>query len=318
MRIRWSGFRPMYDFWGNEMKRYYQLETLASATDRLLNTSDRFIVPSVQAVLGPAPITTLSFELFQEGRFQLIFRLQAANAKRKTATFAFVVAKKHEDFSAVAQAEHRNLQVLFERAPAHVVKPYRGGTIYLPDRHQRLEHGREVYAYLTQWLNGFHELGVNRNLQFFMNVPRPHTFTIAQTEAMKGRMIEIVVRTYAPGKREAMDMPQVASGDFVVTAPSKDLPKLKLIACRRIQRHLTPAKLIHNLISTSWDWNGLKFRLMPADPEILVDAVMAAVGPELTRAWFSAYDGAVARGTVRESDVLSREDLRGLGVLERA
>jgi hypothetical protein len=308
-RVHWSGFRPLFDFWGTEIKRFYKIETLAGATEWMIGKNDRFLAPSIQDVLGPAPVASLSFDLFQEGRYQLIFRLRAVNARRREATFAFVAAKKHEDFSALAQAEHRNLRILHERAPAYVVKPFRGGTIYLPDRHQRAGHGREIYAYVTEWLNGFHELGVNRDLQFFVNIAKPHTFTIAQTEALKQRIVEIVARTYHPGRRECMEIPQIASGDFVVTNTPRGVARLKLIACRHLLTRVSPEDLIHRVAAASWEWGGRRFRLAPADPSAVFDAFAGAVGRATARAWFTQYHAAVSRRVLPEQDTLPIGDL---------
>jgi len=308
-RVHWSGFRPLFDFWGNEIKRFYKLETLARATEWMLQTKDRFLIPSIQDVLGPSPVTSLAFELFQEGKYQLIFRLVAGNARRKQTSFAFVVAKHHEDYSQLARTEHHLLRVLNARAPRSVVKPFRGGPIYLPDRHKRLDHGREVYAYVTQWFSGFYELGVNRDLQFFLNVAKPHTFTIAQTEALKGAMIEIIVRTYDPVKRECMDIPQIASGDFVASDPSRGAPKLRLIACRRMLTNVTPAKLIHRIAAARWNWNGRDLYLAPADPAIFVQAVARAVGEDQARAWFKEYAKAVDEGRFPEQVTLPLDEL---------
>src|SRR5690606_35872386 len=102
---------------------------------------------------------------------------------------------------------------------------------------------RFIYVYLTQWLQGYHELGVQRDLQFYVNVERPLAFTIAQTEILKRRMVEIIARTYSDETHDCMEMPQIASGDFVVTKPSRGEPRVKLIACRRLLRNMTPAKL---------------------------------------------------------------------------
>jgi len=313
MRVRWSGFRPLFDFWGHELARYYKLETLASATEYLLQRKERFVVPSVQEVLGPAPVVSLAFELFQEGRHQLIFRLRAGNARRKRGQFAFVVGKRPLKESKVAEAEHGHLRVLHQRAPDFVVRPYRGGLIYLPDRHGRAARGREVYAYLTQWLSGYHELGVGRNLQFIINEAPRHTFTIAQTEQIKGGIVEILARTYDPAKRACIEIPQVASGDFVVTRPSgRRTPRLKLIACRRMARNTTPAKLIHGLVDASWDWGGREFRLAPADPATLAGGLGRALGAEDARRWLRQYFDAVSQGRLPEQEGLplaAREEL---------
>ena len=308
IRIRWEGLRPLFDFWGNEIKRFYQLETLASAVEHMIRTKrDRFILPSIQQVLGPEPVTTLVFELFQEGKYQLIFRMRAGNAKRKEAAFAFVAAKHHEAYSRIAQAELGNLHTLHQRAPGAVVKPFRGGLVYLPDRHQRKSHAREIYAYLTQWLPEFHELGVNSNLQFYINTMKPHTFTIAQTEQLKMQMVETIVRSFDVAKRDCMEMPQVASGDFVVTEPARGKPRIKLIACRRMLGHISPAKLIHTVAGAAWEWCGQTFRIFPADPEMLFDAIARGTDADTARSWMEQYARSVKAKRLPEQDVLPLE-----------
>lgn len=270
----------MYDFWGHELKRFYQLETLASATGKLLQDNDRFILPSIQSVMGPAEITALSFELFQEGRYQLIFRLNAMNARKKRASFSFVASKNAEEASAVARNEHRNLRDLHLRAPQAIVQPFKGGAIYLPDRYKRPGHGREIYAYLTQWLHGYDELGINKNLQCIANIPRTHTFTLAETETIKGRIVEILFRTYDPKTRTAMALPEIASGDFVINWSKKEALKIKLIACRSIISKTDPARILEQVLRASWDWNGKRFYLFPAEPETLYLAIIQALGPD--------------------------------------
>jgi len=313
IKTRWTGFRPLFDFWGNQIKRFYQLETLASATDWMLKTDrDRFIVPSVNAVLGNLPIVSLTFEFFQEGRYQLIFRMRAVNIQSKEAVFAFVVAKRENDFSALAIGEHQNLATLYEREPDFVVRPFLGGKIFLPDRHGRPEHGRDVYAYLTQWLDGFHELGINENHQFIVNIAERRTLTIDQTEALKAGMIEVVARSYHAGRRDCMDLPEIASGDFVVTYPKRSttIPKMKLIACRKMVHNTTPAKIINSLAATSWDWGGRKFYLAPIDPDQFCDAIENARGKEETARWFRLYLDAIRAKRCRPQKTLPVEDIQ--------
>jgi len=312
IRIEWTGFRPMHDFWGNELKRFYKLETLSSATEIMLRGKDRFIRAGIQSVLGPAEVTSLAFDLFQEGRYQLIFRLRAANARARRANFGFVVAKNEKECSAVAQAEHRHLRTLFQRAPQHVVKPFLGGTIYLPDRHRRPEFGRDIYAYLTEWLGNYDELGVDRNLQFFANVPKRHTFTIAETELLKGQMAEIIFRTYDPKNRAGMALPEIASGDFVVRHGPKTPPRLKLIACRNLITRLSPTKLLDQLLDASWDWGGRRLYLAPVEPQTLWNALARAVGSDTAREWVNRYTEAVAAGKYPARNAHYLEELAGI------
>lgn len=292
-KVRWSGFRPFHDYWGNELKRYFQLETLAGATEWMLRAKDRFLLPSIRTVLGTAPVASLSFELFQEGRHQLIFTLYAANVRRKRAAFAYVVAKNAEELSAVARAEHRILETLYPRAPQFVVRPFRGGPVFLPDRHGRGR--RELYAYLTEWLGAYHELGINRDLQFFLNAIKPHTLSRAQTEYLKGVIIEIMARTYSEKDRNAMAPPEIASGDFVVTHPDRGPQRVKLIACRALIR-TTPAKYLQLMLASSWDWGGKTFRLCPEAPGTLYEALTRSLGAEQARAWVAEHATLVRRG----------------------
>lgn len=310
-KVRWSGFRPFCDYWGNELKRYYQLETLAAAVEWSLRGKDRFLLPSVRAVLGPAPVTSLDFQLFQEGRHQLIFRLHAANARRKRAAFGFVVAKNAQEHSAVARAEHRNLETLHDRAPRFVVRPFRGGNVFLPDRHGRKGHDREVYAYLTEWLAPFHELGVNKDLQFFLNTVKPHTLSRAQTEHVKGLIIEVMARTYRAKEHNAMAAPEIASGDFVATHPDRGPQRLKLIACRALIR-TTPAKYLQTMLSSAWDWGEKTFHLCPEQPETLYAALQRALGAEEARAWIAQHADAVRRGAIPDLLPKYRAALEGL------
>ena len=314
MRIKWFNLGPMFDFWGQEMRRYFHMDTLTNATDKYLRERDTCIIPSVQEVLGPSPVVTLAFELFQEGRFQLIFRLRATNMKGKQAFFAFVVAKNHEECSAVASKEYNNLRILHQRSPKYVVRPFRFGKIYLPDRHGRQQHAREVFVYLTQWLGDFHELGIDRSLQFFINVKTPQLLTLTQTEELKGKIVEIIASTYDPVRRLGMEMPQVASGDFVVTKPTRGSLKIRMIACRKLIPNTMPAKLLSRLATMSWDWGGREFHLAPMETATVVKALENALGKETARDWLAQYVEAVKTKKVKSAEPLSLRDLAPYGI----
>lgn len=286
----------MLDYWGRVIPRFYRLETFAQALEGVIATHDRFFIPSIQQVLGPAPVVALNIELFQEGAYQLIFRIRAFNQKRKEATFALVVAKQEGVVSRTAETEHRNLTRLHRRAPDIVVKPYLGGIVFLPDRHGRPEKGRKLYVYLTQWLTGFHELGIDRSHQFFINTRTPHLFSKTETEELKAQIVEIIFRLYEPEKCSSIEMPQIASGDFVVTPANRKPLKLKLIACRRILSRVEPETLIDQIVHTEWDWGGRPFRIAPEEPQHCVEAMIRAVGKELARGWLERYRESLTAG----------------------
>lgn len=310
-RVKWSGFKVLLDFWGQPMKRYYQLETLASAVEVSLTWRNSFVFRSVHEVLGAHDVLSLHFELFQEGRYQLIFRLHAVNVKGKSAQFALVAAKNHEECSKIAETEHHNLRTLYTRMPKFVVRPHWGGQLFLPDRHRRKEHDRHIYAYLTGWLNGYEEMGVTRSLQFYVNAMKKHTFTLAETEVIKGEALEIVAASHDPRTRTAMELPQIASGDFVVSRDGPQ-PRIKLIACRRMQRNVTRHKLLAQVLTESWEWGGRTFKLAPEDPATVLAALTRVWGKEEARACVRAYLDGVAAGRLPGKKPGYLADLRAL------
>jgi|GEM_PF-741336 len=286
IKVLWSGFRPLFDYWGNELKRFYQFDTLVNSFNTYLCGKDKFIIPSIQKVLGNAPITSLKIHLFQEGKYQFIFHLKAENQKLKQAHFALVVAKDGDEFSKVAKSEHQYLLVLNKKCPELVVKPYSGDYLFFPDRHNRKEFHRKIYAYLTQWLNGFDELGVNKNLQFFVNVSNPHTFSIEETNWIKTKIIETIIHLYDDKKRVSIALPEIASGDFVIKRSPSGQHRIKLIACRKIIKPISPPELISKIMTTSWRWGNNKFSLMPDEPADFLNAFYNVLGEEKTIIWF--------------------------------
>lgn len=308
--IKWSGFRPFLDYWGVELKRYYQLETLASATEHRLVKADRFIAPSVSSILGDAPLTSLSFHLEYEREHALTFRFRAGNAKRKSAVFAYVAAKNDGGYAEFTETEHRLLGVLYARAAKHVVRPFLGGTVYLPGRTGR--PGREIFGYCTQWLMGHAPLGVTNSLQFFVNADRPHLLSIAQTEALKGQIIEIMAATYDARAGDAMALPHVTGGDFAVRHDGKGTPRIKLVACRKMQGKLTPARYVNDIIRAEWPWGGQTLRLAPEDPAGLLEALQRARGKEEGRAWAVQFLDAWKAGSLRAINKPYAEALRAV------
>lgn len=304
IRIHWRGMRPMYDFWGHEIRRYYKLDTLATAMELHLSTRDRFIGQTFRRRLGPSPLFSINFELIQEGARQHVFKVTAINAKRKQATLCLVVSKNAEEHSRTARSEHANLATLHARAPSHVVEPFAGGNIYLPDRYKRKGQDREIYVYLTKWLGAYHELGIGRDRQFFMNIVRPQVFTKAQTEDIKGKIIEVMARTYDPVSRTCMAPPELASGDLVVAKPQGGRVGVKLVACRKILRRVTPAKAVHIFAAAKWNWAGHDFNLAPDNPATLFQALQRALGKESAGQWLAAYGHSIRAGRLAPCDHL--------------
>jgi len=313
MKIRWTGFRTLHDYWGQAIPRYYNLDTLANAVEWTIKRKDPFIGPSVREVLGTPAVSQYTFDLFQESKYQVTFRMKASNEKRKEAMFAFVAAKQEGAVSKAARAEHTNLVTLHERAPKHVVQPFRGGVVFLPRHRGKAKEGRQIYAFVRQWLGQYHELGVNKNLQFFINIQHPQAFSREQTEGIKGRIIDVIARTYDPKSGDCMEIPQVTSGDFMVMKAKQGVPRIKLIACRRMVKRMTPAKILNRIAQNNWKWGREMFSLLPEQPGTVFTGLEAALGKELARVWITDYCRAVEGKTFPEPPTWPIEELKRFG-----
>jgi len=295
------------------LRRYYQPETLAIAVEACLRGRDLFLAPSVQELLGPAPLASLAFELVQEDAARLTFRLKVANARRQEAWLAFVAAKNAGGFSQAAARVHQLLRMLHGRAPDHVVRPLLGGVLYLPER-RAPEQKRTIYAYLTQWPTGFQELGVYRDAQFSVGQPRPRVCTLAQTEVIKARVVEVFARTYDTRTGDCLDLPATAPADFAITAPGRGAPRVRLVSGPGLLRRRTPADVVQIILHAAWGEGSHRLRLAPAVPEDLVEALARARGLEEARQWLADYRAAVAAGRLHESRVLPPSALTRLGI----
>jgi len=288
-----------------EIKRYFKLETLANAVEQAVTGGDRFVIPSMRRVLGPAALVSLHFELAHESRYQLFFKVQAANVKRRRGTFGLVVAKQGEDYSEATVGELRNLRTLYARIPEYIVRPFDGGHFFLPDRHGRESHGRRIFGYMTEWLGGYYPLGVQRDLQFSVHVKTPLAVSKNDTETLKGKMVEIIARSFDGERGTCMEMPQVTRGDFVATNPGgKGAVKLKLITCRKMTRGMTRGKVLDQILRASCRWGDSTFYLAPAEGATIRDALKRAVGREEAQAWVREYQAGVEAGRFRKDERL--------------
>lgn len=313
-RTRWSGLDPLLDAYGNERKRFFKLETLANATDYFLRRPDAFIVASVQDALGPFPVTALAFELFLETPGKLVFRARATNAKGRQGTFSFVVAKNDDPYSGRLAIERASLWRLYQQIPKLVLKPLRGGTVYLPDRHGRSDQGRSIYGYMAEWPSGFHEIGVGKNGCFFIQGQPPQPVTAEQTETIKARMAALVAATFHERRRDCIEIPDIDEADFLASRPQQGAIRLKLVTCRGVLKHMTPEKVLHRIADASYAWRGRRVPLLPRDSALFLDELSEVLGAEEALGWLRAYHAALTAGRIQERPALTAAALDMLGI----
>ncbi len=291
--IKFKNLDERVDLHGNTLKRHYKLETLTNAVEKQIRSHDRFILSSIQSIMGPTNMKTITFELVAENRYKFTFHCKAINVNRNQVSFALVVAKNNQEYSELVRKEATMLRVLHDRLPKWTVEILKGGQIFLPDRHRRKDFDRDLHAYMTVWPKGFHEMQVQKNNCLRSCGSKGKPFTHQQSQALKRRMVEIILRTYDPVRRNGMAIPQLLSGDFFVTAPGKNLSQVKIMGCREMQNRVSPMMLVHRILDAAWDWNKRPYALAPDDPREVVQAFVNAVGKETAMEWLGDYKKAV-------------------------
>ncbi len=312
LRVRWSSLAPTYDASGKELKRFYSLETFSNAVERMLDTKDLLIKPSMRDAFGAAQISAIKFELVQEKADRFVFKLDCTSSAKRAMSLCLVAAKNHEEFSTSLKSQFQHLQLLHQRDGHGVIAPLRSGNVYLPDRHRRQGRGREVFVYLTRWPSGYQELAVARGPLLIVNDATRQAFSRADTDLVRRSIIETIGRTFDFKSGQAIDVAQLVIGDFVATRPGAGKPRTMLVTCKRLLRRVTPAKFVAQIAGASWPAGNANFRLAPEDPQHLLLGLSTAVGEEEAMRWLKAYAQGIESGRFHESAGLPVAELEQL------
>ncbi len=298
---KWNNMVEFVDHRGKPFRRFYQLETLASAVDKLVRERDRLIQPAIEKVLGPGAANSLIFTLSAEDEFRLIFTIKVTTATKRKTQLSLVVAKNPEEGSRRVAQEYKHLRLLHERLKEEMTEPLRAGILFLPDRYRREEHHRELEAYVTALPVGYEPLGIHRNLQYTAGTTPPHTFSKKETEGLKQKMCTLALKAFNPVTRNGLDTGQLDASTFQVNRTGKSLPKLKLFNCVHMQTRLTSTRVISFLLTDTWTCRGIECAVAPESPSMFFEAVVNAVGPETARQWLKQYCHQAKAGKVKGS-----------------
>lgn len=287
----------------------YQVETLSNAIAKLTATKDLFITPSIQEAMGPAPILSMTFDLLCDGDHRLVFRLAAVNAKRKRASFGFVVTKQSGKAIQAAKKEEANLRHLAEREPKWVLNPLRSGAVFLPARKRVKAQGRDVYAYVTEPLTGY-PLTFLRGFQWGYEHDGVRRLSGEDEENVKFRIVEGLARLYNDETRQAMAPPQIGFGDVLVSFSKKRVSGVKFIACRGLRRIVKPEYFLNDLLTEGNTYGTRKISIVPADPSALLKALVRGAGQDTAMNWITQYLKAVENGRLPETHALPADRLK--------
>lgn len=297
---KWHNLVEFHDERGKPYRRFYKLETLTSAIDKLVREQDRFLVPTIQKVLGShSRLTSIVFELVEEDALRYIFQVRGTNAQKKRANVRLVVAKNQEEATRRLTTEFKHLTALYKQIPDGMVQPLRSGALFLPDRYRRDEHHRDIGAYITSAPARFERLGIHRNTQYMSLGDAPHTFSKKETEALKQAMVTLIASAFNPVTRDGLDTHQIDPSTFQVTRPTRGLPKIKVFNCVHMQTKLSPPRLLGFLLTDTWESRGVRSLIAPDDPRHFFKALVEAVGKETAKEWVARFAPLAAADKVK-------------------
>lgn len=247
-----------HNFWGEPFRWPFGPGAVKQALEQVVNRRGSPVLQSIRAAAGgDARVRAVHFDHFQEGDYQLVFRTRVTLSGRSPLLLSTILSKDPGKASRIGREEHAILQELSRRAQKYVVRVFDGGTVQLRWRNGKRPH----YLYCGQWLRDFHELGVNRRMNFYINEQPFHHFDRQATTRMKKQILDICMAFYDESSRTAIEPPLIGAGDFVVTRPKRGKPiRLKLIATRRLIGDLDRADALKMYMDYRGDWGGKTFK----------------------------------------------------------
>lgn len=304
--------RVFLDANGEPFRRFYKLDTLFNALETQAQIRGSLLLTTVQQTLGSSALSSLTFDLVHENTYRYVFVLRVSNTKRKRCSFRFIAAKNPSEHSVAVQSEFDTLSKLHARAPRCVLRPLRAGTLQFADHKGRAPSNREIFAYFTEPARGFRELVLDARGLFSLGVDSPTPLSPRDTQSVKRRIVEIVVRSYNPRSRECMGMPNLPGGHVVASCTKGRAPQVKISGASRPLSRMTPARILDSLLRASWPHRGRTVPLVPDDPAEIAQALANALGKEGAATWLKQYANAVSRGGLRSSGLLPLEAIAEL------
>jgi hypothetical protein len=266
----------MHDFWGQQLPRPIAPGRIRAALSQHFSQWPNLLSQSLGQLwdrpVEPAGLAEIKVRLFQEGDFQFIFRVTVRRRAGGQTQLAMVVAKDGAGISKMARRELDHLHHLHQRDAQFIARPLQGGMVSVDPQ---APPGRaKVFVYFTQWLTGLHELGVDRRLNFYINELPFHTFRPAVSDTIRAKILAILFGFWDPARQKAMEPPQIASGDFVISRPQGGKPlRLCLIACRKMLSAVSLAGCLRLYLGYHGEWAGQIFHFLPKETHLLVDAL---------------------------------------------
>jgi hypothetical protein len=289
------------------LRHFFQYATLARALDSAVARRDSWLLPQQMR----SAIKSVSGTAIAENHYSIDIAIAFRDTSRRTSQLRLVVARNEEEFAKMLKAEARNLAALAPRLDKLIFPPLTRGTLFLPDRHQGAAKMRRIAAYTTRPLPESYLCGISRTGQLVAYAASPRLLSMQSTDAVRGTIIEICLRSYDSVSRTAMPPPDLERGDMRLALRGKN-PTPVVAGCPFLWDHLDPVALLHRLTGFDWKEADRVLPLLPPDHSILRDAMVAALGKSDARAWAKDYAAALAKGRYKPHHRFSMDDLADL------
>jgi hypothetical protein len=314
MRIKWTGFADTPNVQADERhRRYFKAETFENAIAKVVEQGDFLIAPAVAAILPDAEIVSLSFELEDEFAHALVFHGVAVVKGRKSAEFRLLVAKDPEDRSLALRRTLKALTHAYERDPGRALRPLTSGNIFLPDRHRRVEKGRDIFCMVTALIPDAHPLCVARGGRLAERLHAPKLLSIDEELNIRSQLIELAARLYNPRSQTGILLPNLAGRQVEVVRKGRATRPV-LAMPDGLRTRLTVPRFIHELVSWEAVEGGNALRVRPPELDDFRDALIAAVGEENADDWLARYKRSVVQRKLPAIPPLMPADLTAIGI----
>lgn len=289
IKLKWSETLRYAGPYPEKSKQFFRMETLQRALEKKLEEKDYFLYRSFKESLDGKTPDSLAVDLIYENKSRLIFSLLIGSRQGKRAMLYLVMAKNHEEFSAALEQEYAAFQAPGMSGHNGFIPILRQGLIYLPDRHQRRDINRELFAWLFRLPGEWTPLYVASSTQWGPRGSEVRRFTVQETEKIKCELIRHLAAAYDPDQLEGVTPRQLSSDDLWVKKNKDRSFSLAIVSCRRRDKKLRPGQFIASLLFGSFGAGQNRLPLAPARPENFRDALMKALPADHAAALLAAF-----------------------------
>lgn len=275
------------------IRHFFSRDSLASALDVAVFRGEALLFAGLG---GSAGITGTSGSIVAENSYAIELEIKFKAGKRRVPPLRLVVARNGEELSQMVRAEAKHLATLAPRLKAALPVVQQSGTLLLPERHQKKPQSRRIAAYATATLPDSVYCGIGQRDQLLGYTSSPRLLSLDATDSVKQCVIELCLRSFEPRAHTAMPPPDLMRGAMRLATRNLTQGQVVLCGCPFLWDHIDPASLMHRLTGFDWKEGDRQMPLLPADHELLRDAMLAALGKAAAREWVGDYLTALENG----------------------